>query len=334
MQYVIMLAAILSLLVTHMPTARADGSAPLKKIIEQVAESLDAAELPPAAKAAVLRDFKQSLTKALGLDAEEQRSADDEPSEDQPPDAEADTGADAEDAEARQDRRERLRARTARRQQRWEQRRPAAAESRPADATPDEPERRRPGTQQDSAPQPNRFAIGVMLEESGNADGEVQLAITDVFPGSPAAEADLQSGDVIRRLDGEALSDPSEIARRIDQAGREGKAVVLEIGRDDDVLTVEVKPAARPGNLAFEFSRPDWAFPAAPGMPGFGGWRGPQWRFPTPPQDANIDRVTEIIERIERQQQVIEQLQQSIEELQQQRPAGPEAEEDEEDEED
>lgn len=329
MRYVIMLAAILSLLVTHLPTARADDSAQLKKIIEQIAESLDAAELPPEAKAAVLRDLKQSLTKALGSDAEKQRSADDEPSEDQATDAEADLDAEAEDAEASQDRRERLRARAAQRQQR----RAAAAESRSAEATPDEPERRR-GTRQDSAPQPNRFAIGVMLEKSDNSDGEAQLAITDVFPGSPAAEADLQSGDVIRRLNGEELSDPSEITRRIDQAGREGKTLELEIGRDDEVLTVEVTPAARPGNLAFEFSRPDWAFPAAPGMPGFGGWRDPQWRFPTPRQGADIDRVTEIIERIERQEQMIEQLQQSIEELQQQRAAGPEAEEDEDSDED
>lgn len=329
MRYVISSAAVAVLLVMSWdpPTAQADDSAQVKQIIAQIAQSLDVAELPTEAKAAVLRDLKQSLNKALGSDAQEQQSADDEQSEDQPLNAESDADADAEDAEARRDR-PRSRARAAQREQRREQRRGATAESRPVETTPDEPERKRRRAPQDSAPQRERFAIGVMLKASGKVDDDGQLVITDVFQGSPAAEADLQSGDVIRKLDGEELTDANEVTRRIDRAGRQGKSLMLEIGRGEEVLTVEVKPAARPGNLAFEFSRPDWAFPAAPGMPGFGGWREPQWQFPTPPQDANI------IERIERQEQVIKQLQQSIEELRNQREAEPETEEDEDSEED
>src|SRR5690606_29385537 len=94
----------------------------------------------------------------------------------------------------------------------------------------------------------------------------------------------------------------------------------LEIGRGEEGLTVEVKPSPLPlDGGAFGLGRPDWAFPALPGMPGFGGWRDPQWRFPTPPQGADNERIVEIIQRIERHEKMIEQLQRAVEQVRQER---------------
>ncbi len=333
------LAVIASFLVIswNAPLRAEDESARRAKILEQVAQTLDQAELPDEAKQAVLRDLKISLAKALDGTVEVQRSAAEEQTQDQPPNGEAVTDADAEAAEAAQDRRERSRqrARAAQREQRREQRREPsrdpAAEARRPETPQNEAERQRRQAQ-DSAPQPPRYAIGVMLEKLEEADAEGRLVITDVFPGSPAAEADLKSGDVIRKLNGEELTDPQDVTQRVNQAGLDDQPLSLEIGRGEEVLTVEVKPSPRPGDGGiFGFGRPDWSFPAAPGMPGFGGWRDPQWRFPTPPQGADSDRIAEIIQRIERHERMLEQLQQAVEEIHQERVAESESDDEDED---
>lgn len=335
MRYRFPLALIAGLMLTGWPTPilRADDAAQLEKIMEQITHTLEQADLPAAAKESLLRDLKQNLSKSLSSAAAQPPTAAEQT---QTPaseaDAETDAEVDAEDAagaEANQAERDRARqqARAAQRERRREQRREAAAPSRRGESSRDETWQRRGSASPDAAPQPLRFAIGVMLEKSDEDGSGGKLVITDVFPGSPAAEAELQSGDVILKLDGEELTDAAEVTRRVDQAGREKKSLTLEIGRDDEQLTVEVTPTARL-NLAFEFARPDWAFPAAPGMPGFGGWRDPQWQVPTPPRDRDSNRVAEIIERIERQEQVIEQMQRTIEELRQQRAAEPQSEAD------
>lgn len=335
MRYRFPLAMIAGLMLTGWPTPilRADDAAQLEKIMEQITHTLEQADLPAAAKESLLRDLKQNLSKSLSSAAAQPPTAAEQTQAPSPAsEADTETDAEAEDtagAEANQAERDRARqqARAAQRERRREQRREAAAPSRRGESPRDEPWQRRGIASPDPAPQPVRFAIGVMLEKSDEDGSEGKLVITDVFPGSPAAEAELQSGDVILQLDGEELTDAAEVTRRVDQAGREKKSLTLEIGRDDEQLTVEVTPTARL-NLAFEFARPDWAFPAAPGMPGFGGWWDPQWQVPTPPRDRDSNRVREIIERIERQEQVIEQMQRTIEELRQQRAADPQSEAD------
>ncbi len=328
MRHLIAVAAVFSLLSTgwNQPTVRADDATQLDKIIEQVAKSLDAAELSATTKEAILNDLKQSLPQTLSSNPAEQPSASIEQDQALQGDSDVPAAEDAEQAANADNSSERSRqqARAAQRELRREQRREAdngAAQSRRGELLREEAERQLRRAVQRASSQSVRFAIGVMLEQSDDSDSERQLVISDVFPGSPAAEADLQSGDVIHKIDGEAVTDAADVTRRVDQAGQEQKSLTLEIVRDDEVLTVEVKPSARPDNLAFDFGRPEWAFPAAPGMPGFGGWRDPQWRFPTPPAGITEERIQQTERQLAEQKQQLEELRRIVDELRENRAA-------------
>ena len=63
--------------------------------------------------------------------------------------------------------------------------------------------------------------------------GVVEPRIVEVAPGSPAAEAGLRADDLIRRVDGAAVHDPTQATMRIErQAGEPVDIVVEREGRD------------------------------------------------------------------------------------------------------
>ncbi|HZO61984.1 MAG TPA: trypsin-like peptidase domain-containing protein [Gaiellaceae bacterium] len=82
------------------------------------------------------------------------------------------------------------------------------------------------------------LGVGIATAQSG-----VQL--TEVRPGTPAANAGLQSGDVITRIDGHKVTTASELGQAID-ARRPGSTVVLTYLRDGSTHTVSVKLGLRP----------------------------------------------------------------------------------------
>jgi len=85
-----------------------------------------------------------------------------------------------------------------------------------------------------------RAYLGVSTSE-GNGGAVVQQA-TD---GGPAAKAGLRAGDVIVAVGGQRIQTPDDVAQAI-QDKHPGDSVELQVRRDGDLKTLDVKLAARP----------------------------------------------------------------------------------------
>lgn len=70
------------------------------------------------------------------------------------------------------------------------------------------------------------------------------VAIVDVAPGSPAAEANLQEGDVVLSIDGLPVRNTYELSRYTSE--RLGEEVTLSIKRDERTLPVSLTPRQEP----------------------------------------------------------------------------------------
>ncbi len=90
--------------------------------------------------------------------------------------------------------------------------------------------------------------------------------VTDVRPGSPAAKAGLQTGDVVLEFDGMAISRPGDLQGRVERASlnEPHKVVVM---RDGKTMTIEVRVEAMPTNLSVE----EPVKTEAPALPEFNG---------------------------------------------------------------
>jgi serine protease Do len=80
------------------------------------------------------------------------------------------------------------------------------------------------------------------LQPGQNGAGSEGVFVDEVIPGSPAAEAQLQKGDIIRKFNGHEVKNLPVLRSLIAQAGL-NKKVELEIDRDDKPmkLTAEIK---------------------------------------------------------------------------------------------
>lgn len=96
--------------------------------------------------------------------------------------------------------------------------------------------------------------IGRALEEAevGSAwlgvaaeDVEGGVAVSAVSPGSPAEQAGIQEGDVIRSIDGEAVADSTALGEAI-AAHEAGERVTIGVEREGRIETVEATLEARP----------------------------------------------------------------------------------------
>jgi serine protease Do len=80
------------------------------------------------------------------------------------------------------------------------------------------------------------------MREKYRLASDVQgVVITDVDPDSPAAEKNLQPGDVILEVQNEAVRTPDDVTRRVDAGAKAGrKAVLLLVSRDGQANYVGV----------------------------------------------------------------------------------------------
>lgn len=99
---------------------------------------------------------------------------------------------------------------------------------------------------------PRRGWVGVRLASrpdvavapAPNGDA-APLVISDVLPGSPAAHAQLQPGDQIRRVNGREVRSTAEFARLVAESSI-GAEIILDIVRSGENKAVPVRVEARP----------------------------------------------------------------------------------------
>ena len=72
--------------------------------------------------------------------------------------------------------------------------------------------------------------------------------IEDITPGGPAAKAGLKNGDVIRKYNGQAVTDSGQLIAMVTETNPD-TVVKLDILRNGQPMTVEVKLGERPSNL-------------------------------------------------------------------------------------
>ena len=82
--------------------------------------------------------------------------------------------------------------------------------------------------------------LGVSVEATNNG-----VAVAQVKPGTPAAEASLQAGDVITAIGGEQVTDSASLQKAVD-AHKPGDTVTLTFKRDGATKTAQLKLAVRP----------------------------------------------------------------------------------------
>jgi serine protease Do len=75
--------------------------------------------------------------------------------------------------------------------------------------------------------------------------------VSNVSPGSPAGEAGLKAGDVVRAIDGKAIDTSSDLSSRIASMGP-GTTVTLDVVRDGSPKTVHVKLGTFPDEQVAE----------------------------------------------------------------------------------
>ncbi len=93
-----------------------------------------------------------------------------------------------------------------------------------------------------------RVWLGIVSSEGEN--GEV--AIGGVQPDSPASRAGLRRGDVIVKVEGQAISGQADLYRKLWAAGEKGPAIALTLKRDG--ATVEQKVQAMGRSAFFKLS--------------------------------------------------------------------------------
>jgi serine protease Do len=74
------------------------------------------------------------------------------------------------------------------------------------------------------------------------------VAVTEVFPKTPAAKSGLQSGDVIVKFDGQAVRDPQQLQLVVERS-EFGKTLMIDIVRDGKAMQLNYTPEEQPGDF-------------------------------------------------------------------------------------
>ncbi len=110
-----------------------------------------------------------------------------------------------------------------------------------------------------------KYFIGVMCEAvDEETAGELELEeasgliVREVTEDSPAAEAGIESGDVLLLADDTELTEAAELVEVVQKAGEEGNHLTLTLLRDGDEEHVKVQPAERDmeqlGHMQFQMA--------------------------------------------------------------------------------
>ncbi|MBW4574455.1 MAG: trypsin-like peptidase domain-containing protein [Aphanothece sp. CMT-3BRIN-NPC111] len=91
------------------------------------------------------------------------------------------------------------------------------------------------------------------LKEEINKDNDIKfklkqdkgVLITQVVDNSPAAQAGVQEGDVIQKIDGKPVGNANDVQERV-EASEVGKVLQLEVNRNGQIQTVPVRTGAFP----------------------------------------------------------------------------------------
>src|SRR6266446_251868 len=83
------------------------------------------------------------------------------------------------------------------------------------------------------------------VQPGQNGAGNEGVLVDEVIPGSPAAEAQLQKGDIIRKFNGHEVKNLPALRSLVAQAGL-NKKVELEIDRDDKPMTLATEIKEEP----------------------------------------------------------------------------------------
>ncbi|WP_421656992.1 HhoA/HhoB/HtrA family serine endopeptidase [Leptothermofonsia sp. ETS-13] len=73
------------------------------------------------------------------------------------------------------------------------------------------------------------------------------VLIVRVFDGSPAARAGIQQGDIIQKIDGKQVKTAADVQAKVESSAI-GSTLQVEINRNGQIRTIQVKPAAFPGD--------------------------------------------------------------------------------------
>jgi serine protease Do len=93
-----------------------------------------------------------------------------------------------------------------------------------------------------------------LADRFGLAD-ENGIVVMDVVPGSPAADAGLRHGDVIRAINGKEVRDPDTLRTHVQQAGPETE-IALQVRRGDRTREVKATLADGPCDVRVVTPRP------------------------------------------------------------------------------
>ena len=87
-----------------------------------------------------------------------------------------------------------------------------------------------------------KVSLGISFEpDAADAEG---LKVTRVVSGSPAEQAGVQDGDVMKQLDGKAVANRDALFRVMGDL-KAGVAYPLEMKRGDEAMNLTIKPVAR-----------------------------------------------------------------------------------------
>ncbi|MFQ5923330.1 MAG: S1C family serine protease [Anaerolineales bacterium] len=89
------------------------------------------------------------------------------------------------------------------------------------------------------------------LQKQEDLDEKRGALIIEVVPDSPAEEAGLKEGDIIRAVDGAKVNEDHPLAELIGSY-EPGEQIKLTVVRDGHRITVDVKLGARPGGSSLE----------------------------------------------------------------------------------
>lgn len=153
--------------------------------------------------------------------------------------------------------------------------------------------------------------LGVLLEE----DPEQGVRIVRVLPGSPAAKAGLEPGDVILRIQGQKIASPEAAGEAVAQQ-KPGEVVDVLVSRDGEEKDVNVKLAKgeAPSGQMGRGGPPQFALPEV--------WQDLQNLPPMPEPEGRLAEQHQRIERLLRDmQKQIDQLRKEVQQLKQKSPA-------------